>query len=41
MSVFLEETLEMLAVVILIHTLLVYISTFGYALKLKISSHNR
>lgn len=37
-SVLFEETLEMLAVVILIHTLLLYISTFGYALKLKTSS---
>lgn len=38
LSVFLEETLEMLAVVILIHTLLLYISTYGYGLKLKTSS---
>ncbi|MGG6238276.1 hypothetical protein ACQ4N7_06510 [Nodosilinea sp. AN01ver1] len=40
LSVFFEETLEMLAVVILIHTLLLYISTFGYALKLTTSSRS-
>ena len=40
-SVLFEETLEMLAVVILIHTLLLYISKADYALKLQVSGNPR
>lgn len=40
-SVLFEETLEMLAVVILIHTLLLYISKADYTLKLRVSSYQR
>ncbi|OKH48405.1 hypothetical protein NIES30_10290 [Phormidium tenue NIES-30] len=38
-SILLEETLEMLAVVILIHTLLLYIAKANYTLKLQVSGN--